>query len=204
MEDVERTVGAIDRIGIMMDSESLGLDPSSVVYDWGFVAFDLDDPDTILDVSQVYLPLGAQVLLGRSQDPTTWLYHLEAGPARIAVIREANEAGDLDALGVLLRSQLRRFTRNIEGAKEYQVWFARPQHDVPLIASLLKDIGEELPWDYATVRDLRTLMDSAQLPHRGPEVEPFKAGLTLHTSIGDSKYQLRCYVEALRRLRARI
>lgn len=203
--EVEMTRGSVTRVGIHMDTESLGLDPSSVVYDWGFVAFDLDDPETILDSNQVYLPLKPQVDLGRSQDPSTWLYHADQGGARLAAIREANDAGDLDALAVLVRSQIKRFKRNIEGATEYQVWFARPQHDVPLLASLLKSVGEdELPWHYQTVRDLRTLMDSAGLPFRGPEIEEFKFGLTLHTALGDSKFQLKCYVEALRRLRARV
>jgi hypothetical protein len=203
-EVTELTRGSIDRIGVMMDTESLGLKPNSVLYDWGFVVFDLDDPETILESHREYLPLGPQAQLGRSQDPATWLYHLDAGPVRIAAIREAHEAGDYDALGVLVRAMLKRFNRAIEGAKEYQVWFARPQHDIPLIASLLADVGEELPWNYQSVRDLRTLMDAAGLPFRGEEVESFKEGLTLHTSLGDCKFQIKCYIEALRRLRSRV
>lgn len=204
MTEVELSRGSIDRIGLMVDSESLGLSPDSVVYDLGFIAFDLDDPESTLDAAQVYLPLKPQVELGRSQDPSTWLHHLEAGPARIAVIKEANDAGDIHALGVLIRSWLKRFHRAIEGAKEYEVWFARPQHDIPLIASLLANVGETLPWHYQTVRDLRTLMATAQLPFRGEVVEPFKEGLTLHTSMGDNRFQIRCYIESLRRLRSAV
>jgi hypothetical protein len=205
MNDViELPRGSIDRIGVMVDSESLGLKPDSVVYDAGFIAFDLDDPETTLDQYQVYLPVIPQVDLGRAQDPKTWLYHADQGAARLVAIREAIDAGDMHALGVLIRSWIKRFNRAIEGAKEYQVWFARPQHDIPLLASLFDNIGEQLPWHYQSVRDLRTLMDAASLPFRGPEVEPFEEGLTLHTSMGDNRFQIRCYIESLRRLRAAV
>lgn len=191
---------AIKRIGIMWDTESLGLNSTTIIYDVAFIAFDLDDPDTILKDVNEHLPLKPQALLDRRVD-VDWLpFFAKMGEAKQKVILD-NIEGDMDELLALIRSVLRKFQQVTEGVI-YECWFARPQHDIPLIQSLLRNCGEELPWTYDTVNDLRTLMNLAGMSARSPETKELAQGLTLHTARGDCLYQIRCMVEANRRLRS--
>lgn len=198
----DQIVGApsVKRVGIMWDTESLGLNSTTIVYDIAFVAFDLDDPETILRDVNEQLPLTPQGLLDRRID-IGWLpFFAKMGEAKQKVILD-NIIGDMDELLALIRSVLRKFTQVTDGV-EYECWFARPQHDIPLIQSLLRNCGEELPWAYDTVNDLRTLMNLAGMSARAPETKALAHGLTLHTARGDCLYQIRCLVEANRRLRS--
>lgn len=190
------------RVGIMWDTESLGLNNTTIVYDLAFVAFDLDDPETILREANEHLPLKPQALLDRRID-VDWLpFFLKMGAAKQKIIID-NINGDMDELLALIRSVLRKYQQTAEGVY-VENWFARPQHDIPLIQSLLRNCGEELPWAYDTVNDLRTLMNQANMSPRADDTKALAHGLTLHTARGDCLYQIRCYVEALRRLRSSV
>lgn len=191
----------IKRVIIHMDSESLGLHHSSIVREIAFLAVDAEDPETIVREVEEHLPLRIQETMNRLPSLDTFLWLVDQPKSVIDTIKQ-NLDGDMDELVSLVRSIIRKFGQVIEG-REYEVWFARPQFDIPLIESLFKNCGEELPWKYDKVKDLRTLMDLAGIPIRSPELEPLKQGLILHTAKGDCKFQNRCYQEAMRLLRAR-
>lgn len=194
----------IKRIGIMVDSESTGLKPNSAVWEVAFTVFDLDDPDTILDTIHELLPVEPQTTdMGRKIEPGWIVNHLAKQPKSTQDAFAEAVNGDLEELASLIRSLNRKFARAIEGADVYEVWFARPQHDIPLIDSLWSQVGEKLPWAYNAVNDLRTLMNLAGIPIRHPDLEPLKQGIVTHRATGDNLFQIRCLVESLRRLRAR-
>jgi hypothetical protein len=203
IDDPIREPLPIKRMGLMWDTESLGLPSGTMIYDIGFVAFDLDDPDTIVKDVNEHLPLRPQAKLGRFVD-VDWLpYFLKMGPAKQKVILD-NIDGDMDELLALIRSILRKYQQVTEGVPHVENWFARPQHDIPLIQDLLQSCGEKLPWPYDSVNDLRTLMNQAGMSARDPKTKELAHGLTLHTARGDCLYQIRCYVEAQRQLRSSV
>jgi hypothetical protein len=189
----------IRRVGVMWDTESLGLPANSMVRELAFIAFDLDDPETTIKEVEEFFPLEVQEDLNRPISISTVAWLLDQ-PKDVQQGIKANIKGDFDELQALVRSIGRKYRQVIESANEVENWFARPQHDVPMIESLFRACGEPLPWHYSTVNDLRTLMNQAGIPIRSPELESLKKGLILHTARGDCLFQIRCYAEARRRL----
>jgi hypothetical protein len=181
------------RVGIMMDTESLGLRPSSIVTEIAFIAFDLDDPETILKEVEEFLPLEPQQLVMNRTIDMQWLtgYFINQ-PAEIQERIRKCEGADLDELLALVRSVIRKFNQVTEnGNLEYEVWFRRPQHDVPLLESLFAGCGERLPWAYDTVNDVATLLNRA-----GINPDDIAATGPKHVALNDCRHQLACYVAA--------
>lgn len=194
--------GASDRVGVMWDTESLGLDSGTIVWDIAFIAFDLDDPEVILREANEHLPLKPQADLNRGIE-LSWLPYLLKMPVEHQEILIRNIDGEFQELLSLVTSVMRKYQQVTQG-RTVENWFARPQHDIPLIQSLLRNLGMELPWAYDSVNDLRTLMNEAQMSARDPETKALGKGLLLHGARSDCLYQIRCLSEARRRLRSNI
>ena len=182
------------RVGFMLDSESLDLLPSAVMTSLAVVAFDLDDPDTILDEVEIFLPGQPQLDLGRtiSFDTIGWWMN-QPDMMRNQIQRSVGGDRDLLETGLHLVS---RWFRETAGTSEYQVWCRRPQHDMPMLQSLLRDVGMNPFWRYDTVNDLSSIMTRAGV--KKGDVD--KTGFILHTALGDAKFQLKCLIEADSRL----
>ncbi len=198
----EVTSPPVKRVGIMWDTESLGLPHNSIVYDLAFVAFDLDDPETIIRDVNEHLPLAPQELMDRRVG-VSYLPFFARLPASSQATIIDNIPGDLDELLAMIRSVNRKYQMVSDGVY-VENWFARPQHDIPLIESLFRNCGEKLPWAYDTVNDLRTLMNQAGMSARDPQVKALGSDLVLHTARGDCLYQIRCYAAAQVKLRSSV
>lgn len=183
----------ITSVVVMIDTESLGLKPDSIVREMAFVAVDADDPDTTIKEVVEYLPLLPQEGLGRKVyvDTVAWL--LDAPDEVKATIRD-NINGDLDELCSIIRSFIRKFNAVTQN-RAYEVWFRRPQHDVPMMDSLFTMCGEALPWRYDSVNDLATLMNAAEL-----KSSMVGSTATPHIAINDCRFQMACFIESERRL----
>jgi hypothetical protein len=185
-------------VGIMIDTESLGLAPSSVMTQFAAIAFPLDDPETILREIEEFLPAQPQMDRGRTLEFDTILWLL-GQPDKVRKIMDENRGDDFDEVVALVRSVARKIEQVIEDSKgDYEIWMRRPQHDEPMIRSLFKLCGVAIPWKYDTVNDLASILNQAKVS----KGEVDKTGTTLHTAIGDCRFQIRCYIEAMRRLRS--
>lgn len=187
------------RIGIMTDIETLGIGPRSVITQWAFIAFDLDDPDTIIKEVHEFLPIQPQFAFNRQVSGGTliyWITHPEEA-ARMAF--KANDGNDLDELLAVIRSVTRKVEQVIHDADDYEVWARGPQFDIVNIESLLEDIGEPAPWQYNKIMDLRTTMRAAGLASADVD----NTGIIPHVALDDCRFQIRCYVEAMRQMRSR-
>lgn len=185
-------------IGLMIDTESLGLSPKSVMTQFAFVAWPLDDPDSILREEELYLPAQPQLDLGRVIEFNSLLWLLDQ-PDSVRARMAESRGNDFEELLALLRSIVRKFNSvTDDGRLAYEVWVRRPQHDIPMINSLFRDCGIEVPWDYTSVNDLASLMNQAGVTKADVDM----SGFSLHTAIGDCKFQIRCYAEAIKQLRA--
>lgn len=184
----------------MIDTESTGLAPNSAVWEFYAEVFDLDDPDTVIREIHEYLPIEPQQMLGRTIS-AQWLLWILGQPVESHKDMLAFCGGDdIDELTALVRSISRKLTQEIESAAKYEVWFRRPQHDVPLLTGLLADCGESVPWKYDKVMDLATMMDLAGVKISDVDSTPYRK----HTAYGDVKFGKQCYLESLRRIRALI
>src|SRR5574338_936367 len=187
------------KLGIMLDNETLDLGPRSAILQVGIIAFPLDDPETEERRIDQYLPIQPQLALGRSVSFETVLWWMgQDDKARERFID--NKGNDMDELTALVRSVHRKLTDLIAsvGIDNVEVWAKGPQFDVVNLETLFVDCGLEAPWKYNTVMDLRTLMNLANC--HTADVD--SSGIVPHVAISDAQFQIRCYAEAMRRLRS--
>jgi hypothetical protein len=186
------------KIGIMLDIESLDVGPRSVVTQLAFAAFDLEDPDTILREVEEYLPIQPQINLKRTINADTIIWWMQQDDASRERFKRSS-GNDMDELIALVNSVGRKLTQVLEDATEYEIWARGPQFDCVNVQTLFNDCGQVSPWEYDKVMDLRTLMKQALL--KTSDV-PLPVGLVKHVALDDCKYQIVCYAEAIRKLRA--
>lgn len=198
-ENDEKQVPAT-RVGIMIDSESLGLEPKSVMTQFAFIAFDLDDPDTIIKDDEYYLPIQPQIKpLGRTVNGDTIIWWMQQSDKARATFKE-NRGNDYDELVALVQSGIRKISQVIqevtEAGGEYVMIARGSDHDFPMIQSLLDDLGIETPWRYDLKIDLRTIMREAGVGKSDVTPAP---GLVVHHALSDCRYQIACLVESWRK-----
>ena len=182
----------------MTDIESLDVGPRSIVSQIGMVFARADDPETVIKEVLVYLPIQPQIALKRTLSAQTLVWWMKQSDEARAEF-EANTGDDFEELPSLLRHVIRQYNQ-VVGDETCEVWARGPQFDVVNIESLMADCALQAPWGYNVVRDLRTLMALAGL--RTQDVtRPIE--LTDHMALMDCKYQLMCYAESMKHLRAR-
>ena len=188
----------IKNVGIMIDIESLALAPKAVITQLAFVAFDLDDPDTVIRFDEEYLPLDPQIVLSRVISGDTliwWMGQDEQARKRF----EANKGNDFQELVALVQSWSRKLEQATDGATKVEVYAQGPQFDLVAIESLMADLGLETPWHYRQVRDLRTLAAEAGMTSDTVQMAP---GLVPHHALSDCRHQIAVLQEAWRRIRS--
>lgn len=186
-------------IGFMLDIESIDTGPRAVVLQIGVIGFDLDDPDTVLLEMQEPLPIQPQIALGRTISARTLIWWMgQDHEARAHFTQNGGE--DMDELIAIVRDVNRKMDRLINNADTVEVWARGPQFDAVNLETLFNECGQSVAWSYSHVRDLRTLMGSAKISTADVPRDPKHVP---HVAIHDCRYQLECYVEAMRRLEVR-
>lgn len=185
------------KVGIMLDLETLDLGPKSVITQVGLIAYPLDDPETEMRRIEETLPVQPQVALGRTinfQTVLWWMKQEEAARKHLA----ESVGNDMEQLLALVRSIHRKLSDLIRSVGEgnIELWARGPQFDVVNLESLFTDCGLNIPWRYDTVMDLRTLAKLAGV--KSEDVD--HAGLVPHIAVEDCKFQIRVYMECMRKL----
>ena len=196
MSDESQTVG---KIVVMLDLESLDLGPKSVVTQVGIIAVPADNPDEEIRRIDQYLPVQPQIQLGRSMSFSTIFWWMgQEEKARMRFID--NDGDDMEELLALVRSVHRKLTDliNSVGRKNVEIWARGPQFDVVNLETLFSDCGLDTPWNYDSVMDLRTMLKLAGVDKTDVDM----TGIVPHVAIEDCRFQLRCYVEGIKRLRS--
>lgn len=184
-----------------MDIETLHTGPRSIVTQVGMVFAPADDPETILKEVLVFLPVDPQISIKRTFGARTLFFHLTQDDATRRQFEE-NLGEDFEELPSLLRHLARQWEIVVgEDQTDCELWTRGTDFDVTNVGSLMDDCAVKRPWRYDMVRDLRTLMAVAGIKksdvYRDPILFPE------HQAIPDAKYQLLCYAEAMKHLRAR-
>lgn len=188
----------VAKIGLMLDIETLGLRPDSVITQIALVPWIIDSPNQeFLPPVHLYLPLAPQELLipPRVISAGTVLYWMKQSDEARERFNE-NDSTDMEELKAYVQNFVFRFQRFV-GDQPYELWARGPQFDCVLVESLLAQFGLNIPWDYTKVRDLRTLMSAAGLD-TSDVVRP--SHMTPHVAFYDCQYQIMCYESAMAKI----
>lgn len=187
------------KVGLMLDLETLDIGPRSIVTQVGVIAFPLDDPETEMRRISEYLPVQPQVALERTMSFQTFLWWLDQEETARKRLRES-AGNDMEEMLALVRGVHRKLSDLIRsvGEQNIELWARGPQFDVVNLESLFVDCGLYAPWRYDTVMDLRTAARLAGV--KSEDVD--RAGLIPHIAVEDCKFQIRVYMEAMRKLRS--
>lgn len=188
---------------LMLDCETLSLEPNAVITQIGLVGVSATDPTDFLDPPvNSFLPIKAQTQLipPRHIDGDTIIWWMGQSDSARSHFQNCTSGDDFEELPALVRHFIRGFNRMTKnGELTYELW-ARGDKDVAWMESLIKHVGLPVPWKYDTVRELRTLMAAA-----GVDVKDVQTpgDYTKHNAISDCKHQLACYFESIKRLHSR-
>jgi hypothetical protein len=171
---------------MMIDIETLALTPKAVVLSVGAVAFEKNGE--IVDRFYRVLNTKDQInIMKREVDPSTqlwWKYQ------DINAYQEAFNPVRQHITKVLL--DLFKF---ISEYNPVRVWANSPSFDLIILESLYRDSGYPNPWIYKQPRDVRTIVDIANLSIK--ELEIKSIGIP-HTPVFDCEVQIE-YVTAARK-----
>lgn len=135
-------------IEIMIDLETLGTEPTAVVASIGAIAFDIDN-NMILDKFSANLEIQPQLDAGRTISASTIEWWMKQDHQARAVFNERKDENGVKNFVNWVKAQKK------EGEDLY-IWGNGPSFDVPIVQSLIKSQGLEVPWPYYNVNCLRT------------------------------------------------
>lgn len=167
---------------IMIDIETLGTMPGSVILSIGAVTFDAETGEF---GEEFYTSIDAQsaIDVGLTMDVSTLKWWMEqSADARTAAFSGTNTLSEaIFDLGLFVRA-----------AEPSRVWAKPPSFDLVLLEAAYRACAIAPPWHYRTPRDCRTLFDitGATQPDVG----------TAHNALDDAKSQAFGVIEAYRLL----
>lgn len=157
---------------IIIDCETLGLDPSAMITEIGAIAFDRRD---FSEAGHILLKPSVfeQMRAGRSYDPGTLDFHSSHGtlPSDLADCYECK------TVAILLENFFIQY-------EPERVWIQGTCFDRPLIENFMRQNGRGLPWEFWRSRDARTAWDMAFPGEKHPKRD--------HEALSDCRATLEC------------
>jgi hypothetical protein len=133
---------------VMLDIETLGIKPDSVILTLGAVKFDPYVPDKISDGLYLRVDVDEQITQGRDVDDET----VEWWGKQSDHIRE-EALGDDNRVSVTeLIRQLNKFLVAVD-----EIWCQGPSFDIVILENLYRQYQTPHNWKYFQIRDSRTL-----------------------------------------------
>jgi hypothetical protein len=170
---------------VMLDIETLGLEPGCVITALAMVQFDPKTGKTnqtfhrridIADAQKQGLKIDAATVM-------FWLMQSPEAQKELHGVRPLKE--------VLEQAQLWLLAVEPE-----HLWAKGPQFDIALLDAAYKTVGMKHPWHYRAPRCMRTILTLAGLTGKEPE---FKVG-ELHNSLDDCLTQIMALKAAWKKL----
>jgi hypothetical protein len=138
-------------MAIMLDLETLGFRPETVVLTIGAVHFDPYDINKEPDKPfYARLDMEEQTALGRTTDESTieW-WGKQPQSAQDEAMSEENRISLAD-----FKQQLNKYIVGVD-----KIWANGPTFDIIILENLYRMIGAPVPWQFWQVRDARTIYD---------------------------------------------
>lgn len=164
-------------IHVMLDLETLGVDPESVILTLGAVKFDPYTAKEPFDQLYIKLDVDEQVSMGREVNNDTvewWSRQDEQAQA---------EAFDMNGR-ISVAEALKQLNRFVVGVDK--IWAQGVVFDIGMIENLYRMAKTPVPWNFWQVRDSRTVLDMVNYDVR----ESLKQ-TGLHNSLQDSIFQAK-------------
>jgi hypothetical protein len=156
---------------MMLDLETLALDPRAIVFQIGVVVFDMQTGEMPVKM-RLDIDILPQIMRGRIFDAETqkwWMTQPKESwdrwPKSVLTVTTALE--DINALFK-------------EGHIQH-VWANSPSFDCVILRSLAKDFATDLAWDFRSEMDVRTIKTMNSLASL-PPADPFE---TTHDALKD-------------------
>ena len=169
----------------MIDIETLGAKPDTVVLTIGGVKF---DPNAISEsYSELYyrLEVDDQLTRGRTTDESTLEWWSSQDPK---VMEEALGEGNRVAVDSVL-DELRRWCVGVDA-----IWCQGSTFDVPILENLHRQYEHHVPWAFWQIRDSRTLFQIM------PEDPKKKIKFNAHHALDDCRVQAQCVQQSIQDL----
>ncbi len=142
--------------GVMIDDESLSLEPTAPILTLGICRFSATE---ILDSTEIVIDLKEQERLGRRPSISTalwWMAEDQAAARKALLGANIRPTQSISATLTLLA----HWVRPLPGQeKTPEIWCCGPDHDFTQLKSLFAGIGAELPWPFFMQRDFRTIRE---------------------------------------------
>lgn len=167
---------------VMIDIETLGTAPGSVILSIGAVAFDAESG---IMGEEFYIAIDPEdaVSKGLTTDISTMIWWMKQSPEAIA---------DAFSGTCPLTSALIALGEYVKRNEPEQVWAKPPSFDIVLLEAAYRAACVTIPWHYRTPRDLWTLISvtGAVQPDIG----------TAHNALDDAKSQALAVIDGYARL----
>lgn len=190
------------RLGVMLDAESLATTTDAAIMQIAAVPFDLDTGAVTGPSLITGLDVAHQIhSLGRRFDNRTlvwWLQQNEEAQASVASSITKALLADNDSLLLSFHNWMRHEI-TVNGACE--VWASGSAFDIPNLESLLAQYGIQVPWEFHTVRDLRTLRAFLNI-HKDSVPEPRNMKSAVHDALWDCHWQINQYRACMEKISA--
>ena len=161
----------------MIDIETLGTDPDSIILTVGAVKFDPYSLHEPYDKVTWKLDIDAQEALGRQTSDSTLEWWAKQDP-------EIRERAFSEDGRISIDEFFKEFNRYLTGMKG--IWCQGPQFDMVMIEDLYRQKLHHTSWKYWQVKDSRTLFSLM-------EVDPRKAiQVEAHDAAEDAYWQAVC------------
>lgn len=168
---------------LMIDIETLGNRPGSVILSIGAVAFDADTGEIGEEFYAAIDPETASKV-GLTTDISTMLWWMKQSEAA----REAAFSGKRS-----INMALTELSIFVKWQEPSRVWAKPPSFDLVMLEAAFRACDQDIPWHFRVHRDCRTIFDITGT--KQPEVG------TAHNALDDAKAQALGVIEAYRKLR---
>lgn len=163
----------------MIDLETMGVGPDSLILSVGAVMFDPNDPaHEVLDRFHVAIEFASHYRLGGRVDPETWEWWMS--PERDAARKRLHTMEKINIVSALDGFHEWYMPRGHDGA--IPVWGNGAAFDNTILRSAYRHISTPCPWNFTHDRCYRTIKNLA------PDV-PLPPNLDHHDALADAMVQ---------------
>ena len=182
---------------VMLDLETLGQEPGSVILTISAVQFDLETGRTGL-IFHESINLESSLRIGLKIDPETFKWWLgRSKESRTALQNDLNKGSDIrDVLAdfdAFLGSLPHESLRQLYPKSDIIVWGRGPRFDMGLLTFAYKTLNYNIPWNFRNERCVRTY--ESLRPEIKERVDQEERGI-LHNGVDDAKHQIK-YIQKI-------
>lgn len=174
---------------VMLDLETLGNKPNSAIIQIAAIDFNKSTGEILHEFKiNVDIDSNLEYRLHVDGDTVKWWLN-QSDEARSSIMEHGY---DLD---IAIKSFI-QFIKNIQPDRENVYIWTHASFDEPILRNAMYKVGaKNVPWSYRNVRDLRTLVDLAQI-----DPKTYKQQGTAHDALDDCKFQIQYTVDALKKV----